>query len=654
MCRETHNIDNETTKRVDGGFTLVETVVAVLILMVALVGPIGLAQRSLQSAFQAGDKIIAAYLAQDAIEFVKNVRDTNVIDESREWLDGLDDCLLDDCRVDTTSVPITAPEGAICSVAVIPCDNTTITYNQTTGQYGHQVGAEWQSTKFSRVVRLIYVGPSEVRAEATVSWPTPFGTESISVNQNIFNPGGSAFVDLTLGLEVHYTFEEISGGVILPPIDHSGNGNDGVIPNNSPPWTSASAEGTYAADFNDTALGGTRYRVQVTGDPNAFNPSQTMTIAFYVRGSGQIAGSFNPLLVDKWGSGIGWFVQYRRSDSQLEMRIETDVDDKNRLGVIDGALALDDEWHHVVWVVDNGTVQAYLDGNSVGSSDTFTPGTGFASSEILCIADNCTATEQPFVGKIDDFRLYSRALSSLEVDALVKQSAPASNLVGYWNFDEKAPGCTGSGGTTPDLSGNGNDGIVNGAEWVVTGSECAMEFNHSEGDHISLGNPASLNFDGEITMMAWVKSIDAGINTTRIVLHHGYDASGDNPRVFLQVDYNDSEYHTGSEDDNGERHFSLYDFTAGEDFDHWIHVAGVYNSTLGTWEIYRNGVIVDSETAPFGPVIILDKNWSIGSLGPGTTRYFNGMIDNARIYNRALSETEISSIRELEKANHPY
>ncbi len=60
------------------GFTILETLVAVTILMLAIVGPLTVSQKSLVASTYAKDQIIAAYLAQDAMEFLKNARDTQV------------------------------------------------------------------------------------------------------------------------------------------------------------------------------------------------------------------------------------------------------------------------------------------------------------------------------------------------------------------------------------------------------------------------------------------------------------------------------------------------------------------------------------------------------------------------------------------------
>lgn len=57
------------------GFTLLEALVAVSILMVAVSAPITIAQKGLSSAIYSKDQMIASYLAQDAIEYMKNRRD---------------------------------------------------------------------------------------------------------------------------------------------------------------------------------------------------------------------------------------------------------------------------------------------------------------------------------------------------------------------------------------------------------------------------------------------------------------------------------------------------------------------------------------------------------------------------------------------------
>jgi type II secretory pathway pseudopilin PulG len=96
------------------GFTLLEALVATSILMVAVVAPITIAQKGLSSAIYTKSQMIASYLAQDALEYIKNKRDENAITRTTipgtDWLDGLDLCMVYDisplgselgCQIDT-------------------------------------------------------------------------------------------------------------------------------------------------------------------------------------------------------------------------------------------------------------------------------------------------------------------------------------------------------------------------------------------------------------------------------------------------------------------------------------------------------------------------------------------------------------------------
>lgn len=98
------------------GFTLLEALVAISILMVAVVAPITIAQKGLSSAIYSKNQMIASYLAQDAIEYIKNKRDEQTINNSEHLWNNLfstggffSNCMINDppvpgelgCRIDT-------------------------------------------------------------------------------------------------------------------------------------------------------------------------------------------------------------------------------------------------------------------------------------------------------------------------------------------------------------------------------------------------------------------------------------------------------------------------------------------------------------------------------------------------------------------------
>ncbi|MEK7646087.1 MAG: prepilin-type N-terminal cleavage/methylation domain-containing protein [Patescibacteria group bacterium] len=65
-------------RKQNSGFTLIETLVAVTILMIAVAGPLVAASRSLNAALYSGDQMTASFLAQEAMEIIKNIRSNNV------------------------------------------------------------------------------------------------------------------------------------------------------------------------------------------------------------------------------------------------------------------------------------------------------------------------------------------------------------------------------------------------------------------------------------------------------------------------------------------------------------------------------------------------------------------------------------------------
>ncbi len=78
------------------GFTIIETLIAVAILMIAIVGPLTIAHRGLIAAITAREQITANYLAQDAMEYLKNIRDGALIEEDVAagefwWIEGVND-----------------------------------------------------------------------------------------------------------------------------------------------------------------------------------------------------------------------------------------------------------------------------------------------------------------------------------------------------------------------------------------------------------------------------------------------------------------------------------------------------------------------------------------------------------------------------------
>jgi prepilin-type N-terminal cleavage/methylation domain-containing protein len=179
------------------GFTMVETLVAIFILLLSITGPLGIAQSGLRAAFLARDQTIAFYLAQDAIEYIKNIRDTNFIQTSGDWLFGLGECLNQNCTIDTTSAQ------NIGDTAIKSCNQRNSGCSFIDGYvpllvrriYGYDFlgfvgsGAMGEESKFYRMIRIDEVITNqEYQITVIVGWTAEDGNiKTVVSKENIFN-----------------------------------------------------------------------------------------------------------------------------------------------------------------------------------------------------------------------------------------------------------------------------------------------------------------------------------------------------------------------------------------------------------------------------------------------------------------------------------
>lgn len=165
------------------GFTLLETFVAVTILVVAILGPFELARRSIASATVSQNRITAFYLAQEALEFIKNKRDNNYFAHV-PWLQDLSSCMsADGCSIDVQN---NNPANQI-----ITCSGTCpkIRFSENYG-YNYNLGGD--ETIFTRTVKIDQnvggtTADDEAKVAVIVSWQDRFSSKTITLEENIYN-----------------------------------------------------------------------------------------------------------------------------------------------------------------------------------------------------------------------------------------------------------------------------------------------------------------------------------------------------------------------------------------------------------------------------------------------------------------------------------
>jgi membrane-associated phospholipid phosphatase len=184
------------------------------------------------------------------------------------------------------------------------------------------------------------------------------------------------------------------------------------------------------------------------------------------------------------------------------------------------------------------------------------------------------AFEQYFRGRIDEVRIYSRALSPDEI--LRDMNTPPANdrtLVAAYTFDE------GEGSIAKDISGNGNNGTLRNITWVHDGKfGGALQFN-GKSSRVEIRDSPSLHLSGAMTLEAWV--------------YPTQEASGWQDIIYKEVDV----YFLEAGSNQGRPAFSVRtrDSTAPTTYassklplNTWTHVAGTYDGTY--LRLYLNGM----------------------------------------------------------------
>lgn len=187
-----------------GGFTLIETVVSVTLLVLAVVGPMTLASNSLRVSRDARAELEAIQIANEGLEIVHNIRDNNSADDSTptrtEWMDGIYPECQFGCVADVTNHtgPTTNVWGAnalkgVCTSGTL-CDSERFVMYQdpTTGLYRQRhsaLGGSWEKTNYTRKIIVTQVTAGrQVQVTSIVTYiGYGGGPRTITVSEDLYN-----------------------------------------------------------------------------------------------------------------------------------------------------------------------------------------------------------------------------------------------------------------------------------------------------------------------------------------------------------------------------------------------------------------------------------------------------------------------------------
>lgn len=180
------------------GFSLVETLVAVSILSLVIAGTLTAVQKSIQSSLYSKNQIFAFYLAQEGMEFIKNIRDENALRSvaggTNTWLTGLsaqtgDPCWFGGGGVSQKTCTIDSNVG-IANGGVVACSGGfgTCPYlrqDSATGLLGYTAG--WTLTNFKREIQFQSISSNEISVVISISWISGATNRSFQIRESLFN-----------------------------------------------------------------------------------------------------------------------------------------------------------------------------------------------------------------------------------------------------------------------------------------------------------------------------------------------------------------------------------------------------------------------------------------------------------------------------------
>jgi MSHA biogenesis protein MshQ len=222
------------------------------------------------------------------------------------------------------------------------------------------------------------------------------------------------------------------------------------------------------------------------------------------------------------------------------------------------------------------------------------------------------------------------------------QATTSQGFAGYVADTGQVFGNRGSGTTTADGSSTGNNGtLVGGVTWVAgrnAAAGTALSFNGSTGA-VTLANSLAGVLGGTGTVAFWIRTTQVGNNTmwqAPGVL--GVESAGNGNDVFWG--WLDATGRIGIMAGNTAGAKSTNPINDGQ----WHHVALTRNAATGVVQVFADGVLNASATSETGV-----KTTPFASLGRiedtgGTPMYFNGTLDDVRVFNRVLTASEIAGL----------
>lgn len=427
-----------------------------------------------------------------------------------------------------------------------------------------------------------------------------------------FEPLGSWSLDETTGINA-------------PNSGTLGSSANGLLVNGTS-WTSDSHSGR-AANFD-----GINDYIRIPNN-SSFNMVSSYTLAAWVKVD-NLAASNEHFVINRynWSLNAGYGINILNTG-------EVRCDFNGSLGKFrTGYVVTPGEWNHLICLWNGQNLTFYANGVNTASTSR----TGLANyNTALHIGTPANAVGNDnftLDGKIDEVKIYNYAISGEQIAALSEASEIPStfpNPFAHWKFDENSGNTISNSGTAGSSLSGSLSGGSSTPSWTSTAKDtAALDFDGTDDSAIVPDN-STLDLN-QFTVSAWVKprSMPAnGSPTYRVIARRTTGYTAYNQGYWLVYSENAGGFLFGVA--NGGWWKSEQGFLHTPD-DTWVHVVGTYDGS--TVKIYKNGVLQDSESFN-GNISNTSENLYIGK--DTGDRPFNGVIDELRIYDYALTESQV-------------
>lgn len=419
------------------------------------------------------------------------------------------------------------------------------------------------------------------------------------------------------GLIAYYTFDGNGN-------DLSGNGNNATAVNGP----------TYVADRN----GKPASAAQFDGADDYFTVPNSPSL----QSVGNL-GSNSDFTFCSWVKSAGdFFVLCKANGNNLQYRFFGKVNNGLNADHFNTALGVSEsmpsnEWNFVALVKSGNSYTFYRNGNLIGPVQVGTNGYTADPTTHLEIGRDVPGNTEYTSGALDEIRIYNRALSQEELHALFMDEAPPvdlkQGLIAHYPFNDNAT----------DITGNGHNGTVYGATatYGVNGDSKTAYLLDGKNSYIDLG--PGFDFAGKsFTISLFAKTISNPGNNPTLVLQ-GTPEQDKGLALMLGQNFMRFDFYGSSMD-------SYRNFPALNKWGYWTCT---YNAATQERKLYLDGLLIASDKwTPYlgSGNLMIGRNY----FDVANNRFYHGVIDQLRVYDRALTSAEVAELYVQERPNtHP-